>query len=121
VSYCCGENISDLAEQSGATPASVFRWIEEARESINGDSEIVEWMEEAIVDAVGFALSIENIPNTDKEVERKVFEHIEWLQSMFSLKRSDAILNTSHAENPALVTKRVKEISDLLRKSEQQV
>lgn len=90
VSYCDGESISDLAEQSGATPASVFRWIEEARESINGDGEIVEWMEEAIVDAVSFALEIENIPNTDKEVDRKVFEHIEWLQLMFGLRRSDA-------------------------------
>jgi hypothetical protein len=104
VSYCCGEGISDLAEQSGATPASVLRWIEEARESINGDGEIVEWMAEAIADAVDW----------------KSLEHFGWLQSLFDLRRSDASRNPADAENSALVTERAKEISDKLRKSDQQ-
>jgi transposase-like protein len=59
VSYCFGEAISDLAEQSGATPVSVFRWIEEARESIKGTGEMAEWVIEALSDAVDFVLTIE--------------------------------------------------------------
>lgn len=136
VSYCTGESITALAEQSGATPASVLRWIEEARESIKGGGEMVEWVMEALNDATDFALTIEKKSKTVEEFFGELSKQIEWLCSLFDLKRSpdakyvpniealgwtDASRFPTNAEFSALVTKRVEEISDLLRKSDYQV
>jgi hypothetical protein len=133
VSYCCGEAISDLAEQSGATPVSVFRWIEEARESIKGDGKIVNWVIEALLDAVDFALTIGKKPKTEEGVFCELLQQIEWLDSLFDLKRSpdtkfvpnlqalgwtEVSRIPTDSEFSALVTKRVEEISDILRESE---
>ena len=135
-SYCFGENISDLAEQSGATPVSVFRWIEEARESINGDGEMVEWVMEALIDAVDFALTIEKKSKTVDEVKSELLKQFVWLGSLLNQTRSsdatfvpnlealgwaNADRSPTDAEFSALITKRVDEISDILRKSEYQV
>jgi transposase-like protein len=136
VSYCCGETITELAEQSGATPASVFRWIEEARESIKGDGEMVEWVVEALVDAVDFALAMENKSNAVKDVSSELLKQIEWLDSLFNLRRSpeagfvpnlealgwtDANRIPTDAEFSALLTKRIEEISDIIRTSDYQL
>lgn len=135
VSYCCGETISNLAEQSGAAPASVFRWIEEARESIMGDREMHEWVIDALTEAVSFALTIEDKPKTEKEICVQFVEQISWLNSLLAQRRStdgrfvpnfealgwtDASRNPTDAEFSALVTKRVQEMVDKLRKSDYQ-
>jgi transposase len=130
VSYCCGEAIADLARDCGATPVSVSRWIEEARESIMGDREMVEWMIEALTDAVDFALTIENRAKNEEEVYFEFSEQVAWLKSLFKQRRlldakvvphlEESGSAVNDAEFCAHVTKEVERISDILRKTDYQ-
>jgi transposase-like protein len=116
VSHCCGETISDLAEQSGATTASVFRWIEEARESIYGDRKMVQWVIEALTEAVNFALMIEERPKTETEIYVEFMNQIEWLESLFARMRTADNRPPTDAQDSAFITRHVEEIADKLRK-----
>jgi transposase-like protein len=132
MNYCLGESISELAKQSGASRVSVFRWIEEARESLKTGGEMADWVIEALTDSVGFALTVEKRPKTMKEVSAELLHQIGWWSALFDAKRSedgtffadyeafgwtDKTRAPTDAEFSALVTKRVEEIADTLRKS----
>ena len=132
MSYCMGESISELAKQSGASRVSVFRWIEEARESLTTDGEMADWVIEALTDSVSFALTVENRPNTMKELSAELLHQIGWWSALFDAKRSgdgtfiadyeavgwtDKTRAPTDAEFSSLVTKRVEQIADTLRKS----
>ena len=125
VSYCLGEKISDLAEESRATPASVFRWIEEARESITGDNGMASWVSDALMEAVSFKIRAEKKPVTEDEVYTLVIDQIAWLSTLFDQKRSsngkfepnfEALGWTNPSRNPTdaefseLLIKRIREI-----------
>jgi hypothetical protein len=131
--YCMGQSISELAKQSGASPVSVFRWIEEARESFVIGKGMADWVIEALTDSVSFALTVEKRPNTMEEVSAQLLHQIEWWVAMFDAKRSgDGTFIANYeafgwteqtkvptdAEFSALITKKVEEISDTLRKSD---
>ncbi|WP_409999155.1 hypothetical protein [Bradyrhizobium sp. SZCCHNR1093] len=129
VSYCLGESISDLAEQAGATTASVFRWIEEAREATMGEK-MAGWVREALIEMVSFKLKVERQRPTEDEVYELLIEHLVWLTELFAQKRSadarfepnyaalgwaDANRNPTDAEFSNLITKRIREIEGNLR------
>jgi hypothetical protein len=133
MNYCLGETISELAKQSGASRVSVLRWIEEVREPLKTGAEMADWLIEALRDSVDFALSVEKRPKTMEEVSAELWHQIGWWSALFDAKRSgdgtffadyeafgwtDKTRAPTDAEFSALVTKRVEEIADTLRKSD---
>jgi hypothetical protein len=78
VSYCFGESISDLAEQSGATVSSVFRWIEEAREATMGQ-QMAGWVRDALIESVSFKIKAEKRSPAEDQVYELLIEQLIWL------------------------------------------
>jgi hypothetical protein len=134
VSYCFGESISDLAEQSGATASSVFRWIEEAREATMGQ-QMAGWVRDALIESVSFKIKAEKRSPTEDEVYEFLIEQLIWLTELFAQKRSsdakfepnygalgwtDANRNPTDAEFSELITKRIRKIEANLREADEQ-
>lgn len=132
MNHCMGESISALAKDSGASPVSVLRWIEEARESLTTGGEMVDWVSEALMDSVGLALAINDRPLNVNEVSDELLSQIEWWNMMFTAQRSgdgtfladyeamgwvDKSRPPTDAELTALVTKKIEDITDKVRKS----
>ncbi|MGY4306405.1 hypothetical protein ACVIJ6_003648 [Bradyrhizobium sp. USDA 4369] len=135
VSYCFGDSISDLAEQSGATANSVSRWIEEAREATFGEHELPGWVREALFETVSFEIKATKRRPTEKEVIELFAEQLLWLTECVAQRRAtdgkfepnyaalgwiDGSRNPTDAEISGLLTKRIREIERNVRGADEQ-